>query len=78
MLGGGQRRPRVERDDGTGRTEKSPRLGDSAMDVEQQRHHGPDAERAAKKVHQCLFGHITFGPPGNHHNARRRPLGGQP
>ena len=48
------------------------------MNIEQQRHHGPDAKGATKEVDQCRFGDVALGPSSHHRNARRRPLGVQP
>ncbi len=48
------------------------------MNVGQQRDDRSDPERPAQKVHQGLFGHITFVAPGNYQGARRRPLASDP
>jgi hypothetical protein len=48
------------------------------MNIEQQRHHRPDAKGTTKEVDQCRFGDVAFRPSRHHRYARRRPLGSQP
>jgi len=57
---------------------KGPGLGHPAVDVEKHGHNGADPERAAEKVDQGLFRHLSLVAPGHYDGARRGRLRRRP
>jgi hypothetical protein len=48
------------------------------MNIEQQRHYGPDAKGTTKEIDEGWFRDVAFGPCRHHRKERRSPLGGEP